>query len=161
MNRPTNVQITRIQDARFKYEDKWVTPRSKEREQRRIQKKITAPKKAKRKPLTDKEAEDWAAELDKLCALTKNNPNMCYDRGGWRMLQEYKMSEEYNQWHTLDDHLDYSALLRGIHNIQEKYPLFYCQCLCLLFLFLFWFLLWFLLWLLVLFCWLVLVDVFF
>jgi len=120
MNHPTNAQITRIQDARFKYEDKWVTPRSKEREQRRIQKKITAPKKAKRKPLTDKEAEDWAAELDKLCALTKNNPNMCYDRGGWRMLQEYKMSEEYNQWHTLDDHLDYSALLRGIHNIQEN-----------------------------------------
>ena len=49
-------------------------------------------------PLTTIEAEAWASELD----------------------AEFKMSEEYNRWHTLDDHLDYSALLRGIHNIQVR-----------------------------------------
>ena len=49
-------------------------------------------------PLTTVEAEAWAAELD----------------------AEYKMSEEYNRWHTPDDHIDYGALIRGIHNIQER-----------------------------------------
>ncbi len=70
--------------------------------------------------ITEQEAEAWAAELDEQCASGIGN----IDRGGWRMLQEYKeeykMSEEYNQWHTLDDNLDCGALLRGIHNIQEK-----------------------------------------
>ena len=66
--------------------------------------------------ITDQEAEAWAAELDEQCAKGIGN----IDRGGWRMLQEYKMSEEYNQWHTLDDQLSTLALLRGIHNIQEK-----------------------------------------
>ena len=69
---------------------------------------------------TEQEAETWAAELDEQCAKGIGE----IDRGGWRILQEYKeeykMSEEYNQWHTLDDHLDIGALLRGIHNIQEK-----------------------------------------
>ena len=31
-----------------------------------------------------------------------------------------KMTAEYNDWHTLDDHLDFGALLRGIHRIQER-----------------------------------------
>ena len=31
-----------------------------------------------------------------------------------------KFSEEYNEWHTLDDELDIGAILRGIHNIQEN-----------------------------------------
>jgi len=70
--------------------------------------------------ITDQEAEAWAAELDEQCAKGIGN----IDRGGWRMLQEYKeeykMSEEYNQWHTLDDQLSTLALLRGIHNIQES-----------------------------------------
>lgn len=70
--------------------------------------------------ITEQEAEVWAAELDEQCASIGEN----IDRGGWQMLQEYKeeykMSEEYNEWHTLDDHLDYGALLRGIHNIQER-----------------------------------------
>ena len=51
-------------------------------------------------PLTTAEAEQWAAELD-ASALDR-------------------FSEDYNRWHTLDDHLDYGALLRGIHNIQER-----------------------------------------
>ncbi len=51
-------------------------------------------------PLTTAEAEQWAAELDASSV----------DR----------FSEDYNRWHTLDDHLDYGALLRGIHNIQER-----------------------------------------
>ena len=70
--------------------------------------------------ITEQEAEAWAAELDEQCAsIGENN-----ERGGWQMQQEYKeeykMPEEYNEWHTLDDHLDYGALLRGIHNIQER-----------------------------------------
>jgi hypothetical protein len=71
-------------------------------------------------PLTEAEAEAWAAELDAFCLRTANQPSLSIDRGGFRMLQEYKMSDEYNQWHTLDDHLDYGALLRGIHEIQES-----------------------------------------
>ena len=106
MEHPTNVQITRINDMRFAFEDKWVTPRSEERERRRNQKV----------PISEEEAAVWAAELDTLCVQNKSG----IDRGGWRMLQEYKMGEEYNRWHTLDDHLDYGALLRGIHNIQER-----------------------------------------
>ena len=66
--------------------------------------------------ITDKEAEAWTAELDEQCAKGIGD----IDRGGWSMLQEYKMSEEYNQWHTLDDQLSTLALLRGIHNIQES-----------------------------------------
>ena len=119
MTTPTNIQITRIQNDRFEFDDKWVTPRSREREMQR-EKRMTvvppAPKKMPIDPLTDEEAKAWAAELDELCLSPSSN----IDRGGWRMLQEYKMSEEYNRWHTLDDHLDYGALLRGIHKIQEK-----------------------------------------
>ncbi len=71
--------------------------------------------------LTEAEAQAWAAELDDQCRREQAAPpGAGIDRGGWRMLQEYKMSEEYNEWHTLDDHLDYGALLRGIHNIQER-----------------------------------------
>ena len=51
-------------------------------------------------PLTTAEAEAWAAELDA----------SSIDR----------FSEDYNRWHTLDDHLDYGALIRGIHRIQER-----------------------------------------
>lgn len=61
------------------------------------------------------EAQAWAAELDDQCRRRTG-----IDRGGWRMLQEYKMSVEYNEWHTLDDHIGYGALLRGIHTIQER-----------------------------------------
>lgn len=43
-------------------------------------------------------AEEWAAELD-----AKSAPKADYD-----------------EWHTLDNHLDYGALLRGIHNIQLR-----------------------------------------
>jgi len=68
--------------------------------------------------LTEAEAQAWAAELDDQCRCSAGGVSI--DRGGWRTLQEYKMSEEYNEWHTLDDHLDYGALLRGIHNIQER-----------------------------------------
>jgi hypothetical protein len=71
--------------------------------------------------ITLTEAQAWAAELDEQCRREQAAPpGAGIDRGGWRMLQEYKMSEEYNEWHTLDDHLDYGALLRGIHNIQER-----------------------------------------
>ena len=66
--------------------------------------------------ITEQEAEAWAAELDEQCAKGIGD----IDRGGWSMLQEYKMSEEYNQWHTLDAQLSTLALLRGIHNIQES-----------------------------------------
>ena len=61
------------------------------------------------------EMQAWAAELDEQCRRGTG-----IDRGGWRMLQEYKLSEEYNKWHTLDDHLDTLLLIRGIHNIQER-----------------------------------------
>jgi len=70
--------------------------------------------------MTEQEAEAWAAELDEQCARARAAGIGNIDRGGWRMLQEYKMSEEYNQWHTLDDQLSTLALLRGIHNIQES-----------------------------------------
>ena len=50
--------------------------------------------------ITDDEAEEWAAELDKQCVD--------------------KMSEEYNRWHDLDDNLSTLQLLRGLHNIQEN-----------------------------------------
>ena len=46
------------------------------------------------------EGEAWALELDALASS--------------------KMSAAYNRWHTLDDELDYGALLRGIHKIQER-----------------------------------------
>ena len=75
--------------------------------------------------LTEAEAQAWAAELDDQCRRERVAPHgASIDRGGWRMLQEYKLcdpsSEEYNEWHTLDDELDCVALLRGIHNIQER-----------------------------------------
>tara|TARA_Y100000814_G_scaffold178745_1_gene130627 strand:+ start:66 stop:365 length:300 start_codon:yes stop_codon:yes gene_type:complete len=54
----------------------------------------------KERSVTESEAEAWALELDALAAS--------------------KMSAAYNRWHTLDDHLDYGALLRGIHKIQER-----------------------------------------
>ena len=129
MTTPTNIQITRIQKNRFEFEEKWVTPRSREREMQREKRATVLPPVPKKMmidpltdvrfmiqtPLTDEEAKAWAAELDELCLSPSSN----IDRGGWRMLQEYKMSEEYNRWHTLDDHLDYNALLQGIHEIQE------------------------------------------
>ena len=68
--------------------------------------------------ITLAEAAAWAAELDDQCYRSDGGASI--DRGGWRMLQGYKLSEEYNEWHTLDDELDYGALLRGIHNIQER-----------------------------------------
>ena len=71
------------------------------------------------RPVQKAEALAWAAELDAHCARTANTPASC-DRGGWRMLQDLRMTESYNRWHTTDDHLDYGALLRGIHNIQES-----------------------------------------
>ena len=54
----------------------------------------------KERSVTESEAEAWALELDALAAS--------------------KMSGAYNRWHTLDDYLDYGALLRGIHKIQER-----------------------------------------
>ena len=109
-----NIQITRIQKERFIFEDKWVTPRSQERE---VQRKLNTS--VKTVPITEEAAISWAAELDKKCSMTQGTPDNI-DRGGWSMLQEYKSGEEYNRWHTLDDCLNYGALLRGIHNIQER-----------------------------------------
>ena len=100
-----NVQITRIQDNRFYFDDKWVTPRSKEREESRLQRQPPVPSK-KPLALTEAEAEAWAAELTALQARGRET--------------DVKMTEEYNRWHTLDDQLDCGALLRGIHNIQER-----------------------------------------
>ena len=64
-------------------------------------------------PLTEAEAEAWAAELDVEHGIVRTSEGSDEVGGG-------KMTEEYNRWHTLDDHLDYGALLRGIHNIQER-----------------------------------------
>jgi len=107
----SNAQITTVSAQRFNFDESFVTPRSKEREQRRLNRQVVqvyAPKKpAQPTPLTEEEAEAWALELDALHA----NCNAA---------DAAKMTEEYNRWHTLDDHLDYGALLRGIHNIQER-----------------------------------------
>ena len=62
-------------------------------------------------PLTEAEAEAWARELDAEHGIVRDRP---------AGTSNDNMSEEYNRWHTLDDHLDYGALLRGIHNIQER-----------------------------------------
>ena len=64
-------------------------------------------------PLTEAEAEAWAAELDVEHGIVRTSEGADEVGGG-------KMTEEYNRWHTLDDHLDYGALLRGLHNIQER-----------------------------------------
>ncbi len=64
-------------------------------------------------PLTEAEAEAWAAELDVEHGIVRTSEGSDEVGGG-------KMTEEYNRWHTLDDHLDYGALLRGLHNIQER-----------------------------------------
>ena len=73
----------------------------------------------KEAPLTEAEAEAWAAELDAEHGIVRDRPaaSACGSTGG---TSNDNMSEEYNRWHTLDDHLDYGALLRGIHNIQER-----------------------------------------
>ena len=62
-------------------------------------------------PLTEAEAEAWARELDAEHGIVRDRP---------AGTSNDNMSEEYIRWHTLDDHLDYGAMLRGIHNIQER-----------------------------------------
>ena len=100
----SNAQITKLGAQRFQFDESCVTPRSKEREQRRLARQVVVLFKPERPypgcPLTTAQAEQWAAELDAASI----------DR----------FSEDYNRWHTLDDHLDYGALIRGIHNIQER-----------------------------------------
>ena len=109
----TNAQITQVSAQRFNFDESYVTPRSKKREQRRLARQVVAvyaPKKSAEafdSGLTWEEAEAWAVELNALHA-------------GCNPADAFKMTEEYNRWHTLDDHLDYGALLRGIHNIQER-----------------------------------------
>ena len=104
----TNAQITQVSAQRFNFDESYVTPRSKEREQRRLARQVVAvyaPVKPAAAPLTEEEAAAWAVELDALHA-------------GCNPAESYKMTEEYNRWHTLDDHIDYGRLLRGIHKIQ-------------------------------------------
>ena len=86
----SNVQITKVGTKRFNFYEKF--------------EQVVVPFEPERPypgcPLTTAEAEAWAAELDA----------SSIDR----------FSEDYNRWHTLDDHLDYGALIRGIHRIQER-----------------------------------------
>lgn len=95
-----------------------VTPRSEEREQRRLTalEKVGSmlPKKAKPTAtrLTEEEAEAWAAELNQEYAARMKEEET--------QQENLKMTESYNYWHTLDDNLSTLALLRGIHNIQEN-----------------------------------------
>ena len=110
-----NAIVTKINKQRFTFEMSNTLTNAKRRaaaaQKARLQKRLSE--------LANSAAEAWAKELDELCSSLQNTP-ASFDRGGWRALQEYKMSEEYNTWHTLDDRLDYGALLRGIHNIQER-----------------------------------------
>ena len=108
----TNAQITQVSAQRFNFDESYVTPRSKQREERRLARQtvqVYAPKKPATQPtpLTEEEAEAWALELDAL-------------HRGCNPSEAAKMTEEYYRWHTLDDHLDYGRLLRGIHEIQLR-----------------------------------------
>ena len=71
----------------------------------------------KEAPLTEAEAEAWAAELDAEHGIVRTSEA---DDEPARRHFHAEMTDEYNRWHTLDDNLDYGALLRGLHNIQER-----------------------------------------
>ena len=88
------------QKAFFDQEEKtqnFVTPRSKEREQRRIARQC--PNAPKKNSITDDEAEAWAAEL----TAEYENQNRNYNRAT-------REPEDY----------DHMYLMRGLHRIQEN-----------------------------------------
>ena len=52
----------------------------------------------------------WRRLVEKRAKAANNDGNF----------EEIKMTDGYNHWYTLDDNLDICAVLRGIHNIQER-----------------------------------------
>jgi len=115
----TNAIVTKITTQRFNFETETriadIKRNAKAAQKTRNQKRIAELRPPNATPnqttimcgtsgLSLAEAEAWAAELDKEHKVFNGD----------------KMSEEYNHWHTLDDNLDTLALLRGIHNIQER-----------------------------------------